>query len=64
MVITQTDSINIKRISRSQMVRANDIFIEKIGPYDNEFWGEYNFIKPDESLEEALKRIKEIGKKS
>ncbi len=64
MVITQTDTVNIKRMIRSETVRANDIFIEKIGPYDEEFWGEYNFIKPDESLEEALKRIKEIGRKT
>lgn len=64
MVITQTDTVNIKRINRSETVRANDIFIEKIGPYDEDFWGEYNFIKPDESLDEALKRIKEIGRKT
>jgi hypothetical protein len=63
MVITQTDSLNIRRLSRSETVHPNDIFVEKIGPYDEEFWGEYNFIKPDESLEEALKRIKEVGKK-
>jgi hypothetical protein len=55
--------LNIRRLSRSETVHPNDIFVEKIGPYDEEFWGEYNFIKPDESLEEALKRIKEVGKK-
>lgn len=60
MVVTQSDTINIKRFNRTETVRANDIFVEKIGPYDENFWGKYNFIKPDESLEEALDRIKEI----
>jgi hypothetical protein len=60
MVVTQSDTLNIKRFNRNETVRVNDIFIEEIGPYDESFWGKYNFIKPDESLEEALERIKPI----
>ncbi len=63
MVITQTDTINIKQISRNETVRETDIFTEKIGPYDEAFWSKYNFIKPDELLEDALKRIGKNGKK-
>jgi hypothetical protein len=58
MVITKTDSINVQRFKLNQVVRSSDIFVEKIGAYDPEFWGNFNIIKPDESLEDALKKIK------
>jgi hypothetical protein len=58
MLITQTDSVNVHRIKMDKLVRSKDIFVEKIGKYDPEFWGGFNIIKPDESLEEALEKIK------
>jgi len=58
MVITQTDSTNVQRFKTSETVRSKDIFVEKVGKYDDSFWGGFNFIKPDLSLEEALDEIK------
>ena len=58
MVITQTDSASAKRIKLYKQVRLNDIFVEKLGKYDPEFWGSFNILKPDESLEEALQKLK------
>jgi hypothetical protein len=58
MVITQTDSTGVKRLKSNTTVRSNDIFVEKIGTYDPEFWGGFNIIQPDESLEQALQKIK------
>ena len=58
MLITQTDSVDVQRIKFNKTVRLNDIFIEKLGKYDPEFWGGFNIIKPDESLEKALQKIK------
>jgi hypothetical protein len=31
-----------------------------VGGFDREFWGPYNIIIPDESMEEALKRISRL----
>ncbi len=28
-----------------------------LGAYDESFWGEYNFISPEESLEEAVVKL-------
>lgn len=58
MVITETDSVNIQRFKPSQQVRMKDIFVESLKEYDPAFWGSYNVIKPDESLENAFHRIK------
>jgi hypothetical protein len=58
MVVTQTDSTNLQRIKLSKQVKYNDIFVEKLGKYDPEFWGNLNIIEPDESLEEALQKLR------
>lgn len=57
LVITKTDTTNVHRFRNHEIVRSSDIFVEKIGSYDETFWGEYNILKPDESLEEALKGV-------
>lgn len=58
MLITQTDSVNIHRIKLNKQVHSNDIFVEKLGKYDPDYWSEFNIIRPEESLEEALHKIK------
>ena len=57
MVITESDTLPAKPFRFSQTAHSNDIFIEKIGAYDPSFWGEYNYIKPEEKLEETLQRL-------
>ena len=41
-----------------ETARLNEFFTDQLGAYDESFWGEYNFISPDESLEEALVKLK------
>ena len=38
--------------------KKNSIFIDNHYSYDNNFWGKYNFIKPENSIEEALNKIR------
>lgn len=57
MVITRTDTLNAKPFRSADIARANEIFVDNIGPYDPAFWGDYNFIKPEEKLEETLTKI-------
>jgi hypothetical protein len=59
MVITQTDSLAARRFKFTETIKMDDVFIEKIQSYDPSFWGKFNFIEPDESLEQALGEIKE-----
>lgn len=58
MLVTQTDSVNVRRIKMDKQVRYGDIFVDKIGKYDPEFWGSFNTLQPDESLEEAIEKIR------
>jgi len=43
------------RFGPEGLFRADDIFSDIIGPYDPEFWGNYNVIKPDDDLSKALR---------
>jgi hypothetical protein len=41
---------------RNEIVGSKDIFTEMIHNYDEDFWGDYNIIKPSEDLRKALKK--------
>jgi hypothetical protein len=50
------------RFGPDGLFRADDIFSDISGPYDPEFWGNYNVIKPDEDLSKALRDMAVPGK--
>ncbi len=55
--VNNIDTTNIDHIKRSEMINTEKVFIDQNNSYDADFWGEFNYIKPDEPLEEALARI-------
>jgi hypothetical protein len=57
MAVTDIDTLNVGRFKSRETAKLNEFFIEQLGEYDESFWGEYNFISPDESLEEALIKL-------
>jgi len=56
-VVTDIDTVNVSRFPLRESARPFEFFTEQVGSYDEDFWGEYNFITPDESLENALQRL-------
>ncbi|MCK7532195.1 MAG: hypothetical protein MZV63_14795 [Marinilabiliales bacterium] len=39
-------------------LRYSDVFSEKVNAFaDPEFWGEYNVIEPDQSIESAIRKL-------
>jgi hypothetical protein len=63
MAVTDTQTQNVTRFKQKEVTDINDLFINQVGGYDEDFWGEYNYIQPDEPLEEALKRIGKLIEK-
>jgi hypothetical protein len=57
LVITKTDTTEVHRFNNHDIIHQKDVFVEKLGKYDENFWGDYNILKPDESIEEALKQV-------
>ncbi len=58
MAVTNVDSTNITRFAKADMVRSKDIFVDQIADFeDPEFWGDYNIIYPEESIQSAIERM-------
>jgi hypothetical protein len=56
-VTDRTDQEVIKFAGREK-VRYTDIFSEKVSAFaDPDFWGDYNVIEPDQSIESAIRRL-------
>jgi hypothetical protein len=57
MVVTEIDTVNASRFRFRETARLNEFFTDQLGTYDETFWGEYNFISPEESLEQAMIKL-------
>lgn len=60
MAVTGIDTLDVSRFPAREVARPYEFFTEQLGAYDETFWGEYNFITPDESIEHAIERINKI----
>jgi hypothetical protein len=58
MAVTDIDPENIIKFKYRESYHRDDIFIEAIDDFDDpNFWGEYNIIQPEESIQSAIERI-------
>ncbi|MBN2481081.1 MAG: carboxypeptidase-like regulatory domain-containing protein [Bacteroidales bacterium] len=58
MAVTDRDSMNVEKSRYRNQVRTNDILADDVTYYEDEnFWGDYNYIKPDESIESVINRL-------
>lgn len=57
MAITGIDTLNVERFAREERAPLHSIFSETIEQYDWEFWGTDNFVRPEENIKDALRRI-------
>lgn len=65
MAITDMDLSNIVRFPYRETTRSFDIFAEIVSDFDDpEFWGDYNIIRPEISIEEATKKLSRRLKRS
>jgi len=59
MAVSDIDSSQVVKFSRKEAEDLSDIFADVQHKYDETFWEEYNFIKPEDSWQEAIKKIHE-----
>jgi hypothetical protein len=56
-VTDRTDQEVIKFAGKDK-IKYNDVFSDKVTAFtDKEFWGDYNVIEPDQSIESAIRRL-------
>ena len=57
MAVTNIDPGNPPQIKLNEKIKPNIIMSDQIFTYDPDFWGEYNTIAPESTLQEALEKI-------
>jgi hypothetical protein len=58
MAITDIDVDSIVKYKIREAAKPSDVFSEQVGDFEDPgFWGEYNIIRPEESIEEATQKL-------
>ncbi|MBN2613315.1 MAG: carboxypeptidase-like regulatory domain-containing protein [Bacteroidales bacterium] len=58
MAVTDRDTANVSKFKFKEAAKMSDVFADQVNYFaDKNFWGEYNYIKPDESIETAIERL-------
>jgi hypothetical protein len=58
MAVTDRNTDNINKTRYRDQAKQTDIFADKVSAYkDENFWGEYNYIKPEESIENIIHKL-------
>jgi hypothetical protein len=58
MAVTDIDTRSITKYKFRETTKRSDIFADKVSNFeDPDFWGEFNIIQPEESIQSAIQRI-------
>jgi hypothetical protein len=58
MAVTDRESEEVSKIKYKESAKLSDVFADQVSYFtDDNFWGEYNYIKPDESIESAISKL-------
>ncbi len=58
IAITDRKDTDVKKFNRKEVLSPRDVFVEKVSYFsENGFWGNYNYIKPEDSIESAIKKL-------
>ena len=57
LTINEIDTLNIERFKRNEVENLRTIFFNDIHEYDEAFWENYNFMKPEETLQESIRKL-------
>ncbi len=58
IAVTDRTEQEVVKFASGDRIRKGDIFTEQLSAFaDADFWGDYNVIEPDQSIESAIKRL-------
>ncbi len=58
IAITDRTAEEVIKFAGKEKLRYTDVFSEKVSAFaDPDFWGEYNVIEPDQSIESAIRKL-------
>lgn len=58
IAVTDRTDQEVIKFAGKEKLRYNDVFSEKVAAFaDQKFWGDYNVIEPDQSIESAIRKL-------
>ena len=58
MAVTDINPRDVVKFKYRETTRPDDILTDKISYFsDPEFWGDYNIIRPEQTIEEAIEKL-------
>jgi hypothetical protein len=58
IAVTDRTNKEVIKFAGKDKIKYSDVFSEKVGAFtDPEFWGDYNVIEPDQSIESAIRKL-------
>jgi hypothetical protein len=58
MAVTDIDTTNLTKFKFSESTKMTDVFSDQVSAFfDQNYWGDYNFIKPDENIQIAIEKL-------
>jgi hypothetical protein len=58
IAVTDRTAEEVIKFAGKEKLKYNDVFSEKVSAFtDPDFWGEYNVIEPDQSIESAIRKL-------
>jgi hypothetical protein len=58
IAVTDRTAEEVIKFTGKEKLRYSDVFSEKVSAFtDPDFWGEYNVIEPDQSIESAIRKL-------
>lgn len=58
IAVTDRTEEEVIKFAGKEKLRYTDIFLDEVAAFaDENFWGEYNVIEPDQSIEQAIRRL-------
>ena len=58
LAVTDISLENVTRLEREELAPIHSVFSKTITSYDPDFWGDQDFLKPEDNLLQALKNMK------
>lgn len=58
MAVTDRTEEDVLKFAAKERIKTTDVFSEEVMAFaDPDFWGDYNVIEPDQSIESAIRRL-------
>ena len=58
IAVTDRTDQEVIKFTGKEKIKYSDVFTEKVSAFaDQEFWGDYNVIEPDQSIESAIRKL-------